>query len=153
MQFDYNLPSYMCQIINRFEEFDEENSISSLFKQVQFLKDNYYMIDIIIKAIKNQNTISFSYNGQKRVVEPHHLGVFGTNEQIHGYQVNSEFSRSGWKNFIVSSMQDISINSSIFTPQRDYNPSGSRYSSIYISVLDPIIKDPNGPNDGSNFQP
>lgn len=107
------------------------------------------MIDTIIEAIKNQNTISFFYNGQRRVVEPHHLGIFGAKNQIHAYQINSGFSNSGWKNFIVSSMQDISINSSIFTPQSDYNPSGSRYSSICISVFDPVINDPNDPNGSS----
>ncbi|MFO3030926.1 hypothetical protein SCP33_15245, partial [Legionella pneumophila serogroup 1] len=89
------------------------------------------MLDIISEAIRKQNTISFSYGGQRRIVEPHHLGVFGINEQIHGYQTNSGFSNPGWKNFIVSHIQDISVNSSTFTPQSNYNPIGSRYSSIY----------------------
>ncbi|CAM2997084.1 hypothetical protein [Legionella worsleiensis] len=113
------------------------------------------MNNILIDAIQNKKTISFSYHGKKRVVQPHHLGVFGIHDQIHAYQVNSEFTTPGWKNFIVSSMQDICINQlNLFVPQSTYNPSNSKYSRIYASVLDINNSDrydPDDPND-SGFQ-
>ncbi len=46
------------------------------------------MNQTIISAIRNQQTLSFNYDGQPRIIEPHTYGVTTTGkESLRGYQV------------------------------------------------------------------
>lgn len=109
------------------------------------------MIELIKEAIKTKSTLSFTYKGQKRIVEPHHIGIYGDKDQIHVYQLN--FPNRGWKNFIVSSILDIRIHPfTTFNPQATYNPINCKYSIISVSVVDAFINEPDGSSDSNAFK-
>jgi predicted DNA-binding transcriptional regulator YafY len=88
----------------------------------------------IITAIKEKNLLSFGYNQRTRLVEPYHIGVYGTKMQLFAYDLEDYFSIPGWKNFIVSEMQDIVIKPAHFKARGDYSPRLSKYKTIYMCV-------------------
>lgn len=92
-------------------------------------------LETIISAIRQNKAISFLYNNKNVTVEPHHLGVFGKNLQIHSYLITPLwYSGEKWRNFIVEKIKNVIFINSEFSPQLSYNPFNCRYSEIYISA-------------------
>lgn len=92
---------------------------------------------IIDDAISEKKTISFEYDGESRIVQPHHYGSCGGTQQLHCYQVEGG-SRSGkipaWRNFKLEKMEKVAKNDNNFSPQPSYNPSKSHYEKIEKQV-------------------
>jgi predicted DNA-binding transcriptional regulator YafY len=92
----------------------------------------------IDEAIENRNLVTFTYQGYKRKVEPHHYGTLGGIPQLHSYQVEGG-SKNGripeWRNFKMDKIVDLSIEkTSNFLPRTDYKPDNSNYSEIKKSI-------------------
>jgi predicted DNA-binding transcriptional regulator YafY len=124
----------------------------------------------IITAIKEKNLIKFIYKERPRLVEPYHIGVYGNKVQLHAYDAEDYYSIPGWKNFIVSEMQDILILPPHFKARADYSPNYSQYKTISLCIPDYELflrywpkaprgywpkapKDPKDPGGSGGFQP
>ena len=95
---------------------------------------------LICEAIKNKNVIEFSYNGHKRVVEPHCYGMHKNtnNEVLCAYQI-SGYSSSGkghpWRLYTISGMSKIVISGEKFNkPRNGYKKNDSRMLRIFCQI-------------------
>lgn len=92
----------------------------------------------LIEAIRGQNRIRFSYDGQTREAEPHLLGRLPSGRvALHAYQVSGGSLSGGllqWRNFEISRITNLVILKNAFQLRSDFNPDGSRYIDILCSV-------------------
>ena len=94
------------------------------------------METLLKQAIETGVVIEFTYDGERRIVEPFTLGILKTtgNLVLCGYRVGG-FSKSGntppWRNYIVAGMSDLILTAIPAEPFREgYNPPDARMSSI-----------------------
>lgn len=91
--------------------------------------------DEICKAIQKKQIISFWYAGSTpstRTVEPHLLGFAqgGSELTLSAWQLSGG-TRSGWRDFHVAGISNLSITDRVFQkPRSDYNPRDSTMSPI-----------------------
>jgi len=88
---------------------------------------------ILEQAISEKKTVTFEYDGHKRIVEPHHYGRLGNSQQLHGYQTGGTSSSGNipeWRNFKLEKMERLAKNDEVFTAEKSYNASNSKYSEI-----------------------
>ena len=98
------------------------------------------MKDLICKAIRERKVISFTYKGQKRIVEPFTLGYLETTSNlslsawwIGGFSETKKFPH--WRLYTVSKISNIVIeNAPASNYQNGYNPRDSRMKSIICTV-------------------
>lgn len=89
----------------------------------------------ISAAISQRNRIEFTYDGFKRIVEPHTLGLDATGKEVLcGYQVEGD-SRSGvsegWKFFAVDQMKQCVVRpEKFFSPRPAYRRDDGAFSQI-----------------------
>lgn len=69
------------------------------------------MLDQIREAVLGRNLLSFRYDGENRLVEPHALGLTGKgNLSMRGYQPAGGTHRElGWKLFTVTKIEDLTV--------------------------------------------
>lgn len=98
------------------------------------------MNQTIISAIQNQQTLSFYYDGQPRIIEPHTYGVTTTGkESLRGYQIQGEHASSHgnqpWHLFTVSKVVDLQCTGKAFNGARQgYKRSDSAMLQIYAQL-------------------
>lgn len=98
------------------------------------------MNQIIINAIRNKQTLSFTYDGQPRVVEPHTCGVTTTGkESLRGYQVQgghaSSHGNQPWHLFTASKMVGLQCNGNTFNgASQGYKRTDSAMQQIYAQL-------------------
>lgn len=98
------------------------------------------MRQTIINAIRNQQTLSFNYDGQPRIIEPHTYGVTTTGkESLRGYQVQgghaSSHSNQPWHLFTVSKMVGLQCTGTAFNGARQgYKSTDSAMQQIYAQL-------------------
>lgn len=91
----------------------------------------------IINAIKNQNVITFDYDGASRTVEPHCYGLTTKgNEAIRAYQIDgySSSGKMGWKLYDLSKADDIEVQDETFGMRDDYKKGDKGMSRIFVEV-------------------
>lgn len=88
----------------------------------------------ICDAIRNMQTLSFTYNGFRRVVEPHTCGMDTKgHEALRAYQTDggSDSGELGWKLFHVREIQRLTVQQSTFSvPRPGYKRGDRGFSSI-----------------------
>lgn len=89
----------------------------------------------IIAAIQGKRLLSFTYDGQPRIVEPHTLGIDTKGHlTLCAFQVGGG-SRSGastgWKNFRVEGMSDLAVLSARFIAPR---PEYARFDKAFREI-------------------
>lgn len=91
----------------------------------------------IINAIKNQNVITFDYEGESRTVEPHCYGLTTKgNEAIRAYQIDG-YSSSGeltWKMYTLSKADNIEVLDETFEVRGDYKKGDKGMSRIFAEI-------------------
>lgn len=96
------------------------------------------MNQTICKAIANQQTIQFYYDGGIRTVEPHCHGLTTKgSEGLRGYQTSghTESGKMGWKMFDLSKTYGITILSDNFSgPRAGYKKNDSGMSRIFCKI-------------------
>lgn len=100
-------------------------------------KRKYDMNTEIINAIKNQNVITFDYDGDSRTVEPHCYGVTTKgNEAIRAYQIDgySSSGKMGWKLYDLSKANDIEVQDETFEVRDDYKKGDKGMSRIFTEI-------------------
>ncbi|GHT34541.1 hypothetical protein AGMMS49574_22170 [Bacteroidia bacterium] len=91
----------------------------------------------IINAIKNQNVITFDYEGESRTVEPHCHGVTTKgNEVIRAYQIDgySSSGKMGWKLYDLSKADDIEVLDETFEVRDDYKRGDKDMAKIFAEI-------------------
>ena len=94
----------------------------------------------IVSAIRNQQTLSFTYNGQPRVVEPHTYGVTTTGkESLRAYQTQgghaSSHRNEPWHLFSASKMVGLRCTGITFNGARQgYKRTDSAMQNIYAQL-------------------
>jgi hypothetical protein len=96
----------------------------------------------IIDAIKKQQVVEFSYNGQLRVVEPHTYGISTAGRPIlRGYQRSGGSApgyTKGLRLFELAKISHLRENDDRFIKARpEHNPSDSAMSEVIISLPSP----------------
>ena len=79
------------------------------------------MLDDIERAINGRNLITFRYDGENRLVEPHALGITGKGKpSFRGYQPAGGTHRElGWKLFTLEKCEDLTVLPLTFERPRD----------------------------------
>jgi hypothetical protein len=91
----------------------------------------------IINAIRNQNVITFDYEGESRTVEPHCYGVTTKgNEAIRAFQIEgySSSGNMGWKLYDLSKADDIEVLDATFDIRAGYKRGDKGMSRIFAEI-------------------
>ena len=91
----------------------------------------------IEKAIKEQKTICFTYEGYSRVVEPYLIGISKKGNQVlSAYQVSgmSKTKIIGWKQFKIDAIESIKLMEDKFIVRKEYNPNDKNMISILARI-------------------
>lgn len=93
----------------------------------------------ICSAIEGMQTLSFTYHGYSRTVEPHAYGVDSQgHDVIRAYQIggNSESGEyRGWKLFHVAEMRGLTVQQNTFaTPRNGYKRGDKGMARIYCQL-------------------
>lgn len=94
---------------------------------------------VICDAIRRRAVIAFTYDGGRRVVEPHCHGVSSAgNEVLRGFQTGGSSGSGepvGWKLFEVAKIQRLRPQGSTFAAARPgYTPADSAMDHIHCHV-------------------
>ena len=97
------------------------------------------MNPLIIHAIRNRQCLEFSYNGFRRIVEPHAYGITKTGSAVlRAYQIagghasTASHSNNPWHLFTVSKMHGITMTGTAFAGVRPgYAPGDAAMATIY----------------------
>ncbi|MNS48274.1 hypothetical protein D3C72_808390 [compost metagenome] len=97
------------------------------------------MQETIISAINSKFVISFSYNGETRIVEPHCFGSTKSGSSVlRAFQTaggSSSGDSEGWKLFTVEKMENIECTDETFKgPREGYNPSDPVIREIFCKL-------------------
>lgn len=92
----------------------------------------------ICEAIRDHAVVTFDYDGSRRVVEPHILGLYRDgDEMLHAWQ-RTGGSGLGWRDFETAKMAGFAFAGRSFRkPHSGYNPRGKPYVRI-ICCLEPV---------------
>jgi hypothetical protein len=81
--------------------------------------------EILIRAVLERRTVTLVYEGLRRVVEPHLIGIHEAGEPILSAYQTGGFSHSGdlpgWRTFITTKIDSVEPRSETFTPRSDYD--------------------------------
>ena len=98
------------------------------------------MNQTIISAIRNLQTLSFTYDGESRIVEPHTYGVTTTGkESLRAYQTQgghaSSHRNEPWHLFTISKMVGLKTTGNTFSGSRQgYKRTDSAMQDIYAQL-------------------
>lgn len=95
------------------------------------------MNSIIISAINNKSLLSFTYHGDRRVVEPHTYGCDGKQvEKLSAWQISGKpLDKPDWRLFELSDMQMLQLLDQHFSNTRHgYKRNDSRMQTIYAQL-------------------
>ncbi|WP_051504152.1 WYL domain-containing protein [Sphingomonas jaspsi] len=98
------------------------------------------MIDLIEKAINGKNLISFRYDNENRLVEPHALGATSKGKMsMRGFQPAGGTQRElGWKLFTVDKIEDLTVLPLTFEEPRDGYSLNDKQLPHMVAQLDAI---------------
>jgi predicted DNA-binding transcriptional regulator YafY len=89
------------------------------------------MHQILLDAIRDKCLVTFRYDGETRVVEPHCYGVDTKGHKaLRAFQVGK-----GWRLFHVAEMGPMSMTGGRFErPRPEYNPNDKHMATIYARL-------------------
>jgi hypothetical protein len=79
--------------------------------------------ELLVRAVLEHRTVTLVYEGLRRVVEPHLVGIHEAGEpMVAGFQTGG-FSHSGdlpgWRTFITTKVESVDPREETFTPRSD----------------------------------
>jgi len=90
----------------------------------------------LIKAIDNEQIVSFSYKWRSRVVEPYLIGIHEDEQEkmLRAYQVEGESESGGipdWRLFRLGKISNLQLKDKSFTPRyEEYEPADPEMETI-----------------------
>lgn len=95
-------------------------------------------VELIVDAIRNLQTLTVTYDGLVRVVEPHAVGKAHTgNHSLRCYQTAGGHIKPGhdWDLMLVSKMRDLAKTGGTFAgPRPGYKKGDSAMAEIYAEL-------------------
>jgi hypothetical protein len=96
-----------------------------------------YLLEELSKAIGARLLVSFEYEGERHVVEPHLLGQNKQNETcLLAWRINRDGQqKQGWQCYLLSHMQQTKLLDERFSRKRPgYDPYDSTMTRIYYRI-------------------
>jgi predicted DNA-binding transcriptional regulator YafY len=90
----------------------------------------------LVRAVQEHRTVTFSYHGLRRTVEPHMVAIHPAGEAVlMGYQTEG-FSRAGevpgWRTFILTEIGDVEPTDRVFPGARpDFRPDYAELVEVF----------------------
>ena len=79
--------------------------------------------ELLVRAVLDHRTVTLVYEGLRRVVEPHLIGIHEAGEPIVAAFEVGGFSHSGdlpgWRTFITTKVESVDLREETFTPRGD----------------------------------
>ena len=79
--------------------------------------------ELLVRAVLEHRTVNLVYEGLRRIVEPHLIGIHEAGEPILAAFQTGGFSHSGdlpgWRTFITTKVESVDPREEIFTPRSD----------------------------------
>jgi hypothetical protein len=79
--------------------------------------------EILVRAVLDRRTVTLVYEGLRRVVEPHLVGIHEAGEPMVAAFQTGGFSHSGdlpgWRTFITTNVESVEPREETFTPRSD----------------------------------
>jgi hypothetical protein len=79
--------------------------------------------ELLVRAVLEHRTVTLVYEGLRRVVEPHLIGLHEAGEPMVSAFQTGGFSHSGdlpgWRTFITTKVQSVDLREETFTPRTD----------------------------------
>lgn len=91
----------------------------------------------LVAAITARNVVSFSYEGNLRIGEPHKLGKQDGKLILEMYQTRGTTQSGGlpdWRAFRVDRIRSLTVLLETFTPRTDFNPKRRQWDSTVAEV-------------------
>jgi predicted DNA-binding transcriptional regulator YafY len=95
-----------------------------------------YLLEELSKAIGARLLVSFEYENETLVVEPHLLGQDKQHEScLLAWRTGKNGQKQGWQRFLLSRMQNTRITDERFNKKRPgYDPYDNSMSRIYYRI-------------------
>lgn len=95
-----------------------------------------YLLEELSKAIGARLLISFEYEGESHVVEPHLLGQNKQNEScLLAWRLTRAGQQQGWQCYLLSEMQQAKLLDERFNKKRPgYDPYDNTMTRIYYRI-------------------
>jgi predicted DNA-binding transcriptional regulator YafY len=99
------------------------------------------MLDQIRQAIFAQNLLSFRYDGENRLVEPHALGFTSKGKlSVRGFQPAGGTHRElGWKLFTIEKIEDLTVLPLTFEYARPGYALGDKQLPTLVAQVDAVF--------------
>jgi hypothetical protein len=98
-------------------------------------RDDLTPSERLVRAVLERRTVNLVYEGLRRVVEPHLIGIHQAGEPILAAFQTGGFSHSGdlpgWRTFITTKIDSVEPRDETFAPRSDYD----RMSDAMIEVF------------------
>jgi predicted DNA-binding transcriptional regulator YafY len=93
------------------------------------------------KALENNKLLSFHYDEQLRVIEPHALGLTKDGElAVRGFQVSGESSQPlpGWRMFRLDKFEYArALSTDSAAPRSDFKPNDKHLPTLLLEIVGP----------------
>jgi hypothetical protein len=92
----------------------------------------------LVHAVLEHRTVSLVYEGLRRVVEPHLIGIHEAGEPILAAFQTGGFSHSGdlpgWRTFITTKIESVEPRDETFTPRSDCDRMADGMMEVFARV-------------------
>jgi hypothetical protein len=89
----------------------------------------------LVRAVLDHRTVNLVYEGLRRVVEPHLVGIHQAGEPMVAAFQTGGFSHSGdlpgWRTFITAKVESVDPREETFTPRSD----GERMAEVMVEIF------------------
>ena len=92
----------------------------------------------LVRATLDRRVASFTYQGLRRTVEPHLIGLHEAGEaMLVAYQTGGASGSGelpGWRTFVLTEIDAVDAEGELFTPQPGFTPEAHRMVEIFARV-------------------
>ena len=92
----------------------------------------------LVRAILEHRVASFTYQGLRRTVEPHLIGVHEAGDPLLVAYQTGGVSRSGqipgWRTFVTTEIEAVDAEGEMFTPRSGFTPESHGMVEIFARV-------------------
>jgi hypothetical protein len=90
----------------------------------------------LVRAVLEHRTVSFTYGGLRRVVEPYMIGIHEAGESLLvGYQTAGDSTSGevpGWRTFVTSQVESVEVGEATFPgPRADFDAGAHAMVEIF----------------------
>jgi hypothetical protein len=92
----------------------------------------------LVRAVLDHRTVNLVYEGLRRIVEPHLIGIHEAGEPMVAAFQTGGFSHSGdlpgWRTFITTKVESVDLREETFTPRSDAGRMAEGMAEVFARV-------------------